>query len=115
MKAALPITIGVCTALLASACSSSLSRNSSTSAPVQPPNLADSRIKMDNDMRNQGYQPMTSRGERVYCRDEVLTGSNLKSKICLTAKQIEELERSSKDIFNANRPAGCAPKQPGCI
>jgi hypothetical protein len=63
-------------------------------------------------MRKQGYKPAIYRGERVYCRNEILTGSNLASKVCLTAKQIEELERGGKDILNGTRQAGCLPKNP---
>jgi hypothetical protein len=64
-------------------------------------------------MIKRGYKPALYRGERVYCRNEVLTGSNLASKICLTADQIEDRERTGKDILNGNRPAGCMPKS-GC-
>jgi hypothetical protein len=61
-------------------------------------------------MRKRGYKPMIYRGERVYCRNEAVTGSNLESKVCLTAKQIEDQERSGKDILNGSRPAGCMRK-----
>jgi hypothetical protein len=63
-------------------------------------------------MRKRGYSPGIYRGERVYCRSEALTGSNLESKVCLTAKQIDDQERAGKDILNGNRPAGCLPKNP---
>jgi hypothetical protein len=72
-----------------------------------------SQADIDTALRKRGYKPTSYRGERVYCRSEALTGSNLKSKVCLTAKQIEDQERAAKDILNGNRPAGCLPK-PGC-
>ena len=122
MKAVFTISLGVCTVLLASACSSSLRRG--TPPPPGPPsalsdrqgdgaaqaaNVDRSQTDVDNEMRKRGYKPAIYRGERVYCRNEALTGSNLESKVCLTARQIEDQERSGKDILNRNRPAGCLP------
>jgi hypothetical protein len=63
-------------------------------------------------MRKLGYTPASYRGERVYCRSEMLTGSNLASKLCLTAQQIEEQERAGKDIVSGNHQAGCSAKIP---
>jgi hypothetical protein len=140
IKAVLTIFIGVCTVLLASACSSSLprgtppqqvragsqpgddgaagsvaigaqpdSKSSGAVAPAQAANVDRSQTDVDNDMRKRGYKPAIYRGERVYCRNQALTGSNLESKVCLTARQIEDQEQSGKDILNRNRPAGCLP------
>ena len=81
------------------------------SAPTQPPAVDPSQI--DIAMRKRGYQPATVRGERVYCRKEALTGSNLQSKVCRTAKEIDDQERAGKDVLNQNRPAGCLPRS-GC-
>jgi hypothetical protein len=126
MRAVLPISLGLCAVLLASACSSSLPRGTSpprvadpkssgASAPTTAATLDRSQIDVDNDMRKRGYKPMIYRGERVYCRNEALTGSNLESKVCLTAKQIEDQERSGKDVLkDRNRQAVCAPMQTGC-
>jgi len=121
MKAVLPISIGVCTVLLASACSGSLPRgaqpdpkSSGALAPAQAAKVDRSQVDVDNDMRKRGYKPTIYRGERVYCRNEALTGSNLESIVCLTAKQIEDQERSGKDILNRNRQAGCLPTKTGC-
>jgi hypothetical protein len=76
---------------------------------------ARSQADVDNDMRKRGYKPASYHGERVYCRNEVVTGSNLGSKVCLTAKQIEDQERAVKDILNGHIQAGCAPnKEGGC-
>jgi hypothetical protein len=131
MKTVLPISVGVCSVLLASACSSSMPRatppqqvlagsqpSASSSNPATDPQVANvdrSQTDVDNDMRKRGYKPMTYRGERVYCRNEAVTGSNLESKVCQTAEQIEEQERSGKDILNnRNRQAGCLPTKNGC-
>jgi len=127
MKAVLPISMGVFAVLLASACSSSLPRaapppqvlaanrpGDSPSKPATDPQAGLSQDDVDNDMRKRGYKPTIYRGERVYCRNQALTGSNLESKVCLTAKQIEDQERSGKEILNGNRQAGCLPTKSGC-
>jgi hypothetical protein len=87
------------------------------SATTAPPDGAASQTDVDDAMRKRGYKPAFYRGERVYCRNELLTGSNLQSKLCLTARQIEEQERAGKDILNGTRPAGCEPKtgSTGCL
>ena len=164
-QAVLPVAIGLCTILLASACSSSAQRdsvpppagagrevgdNSSMPASNPPTTWSDqpsdgivgaagiagqprqkgssdgsavpseaakverSAAALDKAMKKRGYKPATYRGERVYCRNETLTGSNLESKVCLTSRQIEELERSGKDLLNGNRQAGCVPTKSGC-
>jgi hypothetical protein len=115
MKAVLRISISACTVLLASACASSLSRATPPPQVRAGSQLGDgSQTDVDNDMRKRGYKPAIYRGERIYCRNEALTGSNLESKVCLTAKQIEDQERSGKDILNRNRPAGCSRANSGC-
>ena len=135
MKAVIQISIGVCTVMLASACSSSLPRGTppphgaadsaaigaqpdpksgAPLAPAQSAKVDRSQTDTDNDMRKRGYKPTIYRGERVYCRNEALTGSNLESKVCRTARQIEDQERSGRDILNKNRPAGCLPNNTGC-
>ena len=85
-----------------------------TSAPTQLPAVDPPQSDVDVAMRKRGYQPAIFRGERVYCRKEALTGSNLKSKVCRTAKEIQDQERAGKDVLNANRPAGCVPTKTGC-
>lgn len=110
---------------LTCACSSSPPRDPATpqvisanqsggaSAPDLPSDSAASQTDVDKAMRKRGYQPALYRGERVYCRNEAITGSNLESKVCLTARQIEDLERSGQDMLNVPHPAGCMPKTGG--
>ncbi len=81
-------------------------------APARRAEVARSQTDVDKAMRKRGYSPAIYRGERVYCRNEALTGSNLESKVCLTANQIDDQERAGKDILNGNHPAGCLPKNP---
>jgi len=64
-------------------------------------------------MRQRGYTLASYRGERVYCRNEAITGSNLESRVCMTARQIAAQERAGQDLLNQARPAGCPPKTSG--
>jgi hypothetical protein len=73
-----------------------------------------SQADVDNALRQRGYKPALYRGKRIYCRNEVLTGSNLASKVCLTAQQIVDQERAAKDILDRTRPAGCLTAHNGC-
>jgi hypothetical protein len=142
MQAVLRLSSGVLTVSLTSACSSSPPRVSTTqpvlsanqidsssnpatstlgeapnggaSAPDRLPDAAAPQTDVDSAMRKRGYKPALSRGERVYCRNVTLTGSNLASKVCLTAEQIENQERAGKDILNGNHQAGCPPTKTGC-
>lgn len=126
MKSIGSISIGIVVLLLFSACSSSLPRppamqpvpsgiqsgpRDTQAESVQSTRGASSQGDIDSDMRRRGYKPASYHGERVYCRNETLTGSNLASKVCLTAKQIDDQERAAKDVLNATRPAGCIPGQ----
>lgn len=116
MHVMLKISIGAFVFSLTSACTSSPPR---ASAPTQPAAVEGSPAAVERSptdvevaMRKRGYKPAIYRGERVYCRNETLTGTNLESKICLTAEQIEAEERTGKDILNGNRSAG---RPPGCV
>ena len=113
----LRILVGALAFSLISACAGSPPRASSTqqvpSAPTQPSAVDAPQTDIDIAMRKRGFQLATFRGERVYCRNEAVTGSNLQSKVCRTAKEIEDQEHAGKDVLNGNRPAGCLPTS-GC-
>jgi hypothetical protein len=113
----LRISVGALVFSLISACAGSSPRASPTqqvpSAPTQPSAVDARQTDIDIAMRKRGYQPATFRGERVYCRNEAVTGSNLQSKVCRTAKEIEDQERAGKDVLNGYRPAGCLSRS-GC-
>ena len=72
--------------------------------PNNRPTPPNSKSDVDNALRKRGYKPALYRGERVYCRNETITGSNLETKVCLTARQIEDLERSGKDMLDGSAP-----------
>jgi hypothetical protein len=119
-----PILTAAAGLSLASACASSVQpAMPARPAPVPkvlaaaPPTPSTGRDRAEPDvdaaMRQRGYRPETYHGQHVYCRAERPTGSNLESKVCLTAKQIEDQERAAKEVLNGNRAAGCLPKT-GC-
>jgi hypothetical protein len=102
-------------ALLLSACAASRPHPPVPSAGQPQPAAetaapAASDSDVDAAMRKRGYQPAMYRGERVYCRKQPITGSNLETRVCQTARQIEAQEQAGKDILNTNRPAGCYTK-----
>jgi len=86
-----------------------------SSAANQPSDAAKTQPDLDNALRKRGYKPALYRGERVYCRNEMITGSNLETKVCLTARQIEDQERSGKDMLTGPHPDGCGPETKGCM
>ena len=85
------------------------------SAAKHPPDAANTQLETDKAMRKRGYKAALYRGERVYCRNEMITGSNLENTLCMTAKQIEDLERSGKDMLSGPHPDGCGPETKGCL
>src|ERR1700722_19421716 len=118
IRTVLGLSAGVLSIALNCACSSSLPRAvpvpaSPPAAPASPPNrlsdAAASQTDVDIAMRKRGYKLAILRGKRVYCRNEMLTGSNLATKVCQTAEQIDEEERAGRDILLRVRPDGCQP------
>ena len=117
IRALLRLSAGVLAVALACACTNSPTRAVSTQAPP-PGRLSDggaSQADVDGAMRKRGYKPALYRGERVYCRNEMITGSNLQTKVCMTARQIEDQERSGKDMLTGPHPDGCGPETKGCM
>jgi hypothetical protein len=58
------------------------------------------------DLLKQGYKPVVHRGETVYCRKEMLTGSRFASQVCLTDRQIKDMQQRAKDDLQSVG-AGC--------
>ena len=116
MQAIFRLSYCVLAIWLSSACSSSSPR---VPPPQQVrsanPGAANTQPDVDNAMRKRGYKSALYRGERVYCRKETITGSNLETKVCLTARQIEDQERSGKDMLTGPHPDVCGPETKGCM
>jgi hypothetical protein len=114
MQVVLRISIGLLAFALASACANSPPRAvpATDTLPVSSDHPGDSAA-FEIAMRKRGYKATDFRGERVYCRNETLTGSNLETKVCLTAAQIEAQERAGKEILTGTHQAACSGK-PDC-
>ena len=75
-----------------------------TAATNTPASLA-----IDPDLVKRGYHPAIRRGQRVYCRQEPVTGSRFSQTRCMTADQISDSATSTKDYLSAPRADGtCA-------
>jgi len=64
----------------------------------QTPDAATTQPDVDEAMRKRGYKPALYRGERVYCRNETITGSNLETKVCLTARPSGRVRPADKGL-----------------
>jgi hypothetical protein len=77
-----------------------------TSAGATPPAGA-----VDASLVKAGYSVMRRHGEVLYCRNEVITGQRIGTRLCLTAGQIQTEKQNvikAKDLLNqpANRCLG---------
>jgi hypothetical protein len=70
-------------------------QTSATDAPAGNPDL----IK-------QGYRVAMRRGEVVYCRKDMLTGTRFPSEVCLTEFQIKDISQRAKDSLTI--PHSCS-------
>jgi hypothetical protein len=55
----------------------------------------------------EGYRATKKRGQLMYCRTEVVTGTRFRNNVCLTEAQIMEQRRNARDTLNAPRKAQC--------
>jgi hypothetical protein len=102
--------------MLAGACSST--RNAPTLAPgtapaaaapaaaalaaAAPARVVDAGV-VDASLVKAGYSVMRRHGEVLYCRNEVITGQRIGTRICLTAAQIQAEKQNvtkAKDLLN---------------
>jgi hypothetical protein len=72
-----------------------------------PPSVVDASLV------KAGYSVMRRNGEILYCRNEVITGQRIGTRICLTAAQIQNEKQNvtkAKDLLNqpANRCLGAS-------
>lgn len=82
-----------------------------TGTPATSPPIAGATpvLAIDPDLVQRGYTPGIRHGERVYCREQAVTGTHFTQKRCQTAEQIKEAAVETKDYLNAQRPdATCA-------
>jgi hypothetical protein len=77
----------------------------STASPAAAAQAASS-AQSDADLLKQGYRQTQLRGETVYCRRELVTGSRFSRNVCLTAQQIRDRAQQAKDDLQTVG-AGC--------
>lgn len=78
-------------------------------APPQAPASAPGDV--DKSLIRAGYSVMRRHDEVLYCRNEIITGQRIATRICLTAEQIQAEKQNvtkAKDLLNlpANRCLG---------
>jgi hypothetical protein len=101
-------------ATLAAACSSTPAAGTSrTDEPAVGAAAAAPAGVVDASLVKAGYSVMRRHGEVLYCRNEVITGQRIGTRICLTAAQIQTEKQNvtkAKDLLNqpANRCLGAS-------
>jgi hypothetical protein len=71
---------------------------SSAAAPAKPAPSAANGDSDDKELLKQGYKPRVVRGEKVYCKREVPTGSNLPVTRCMSAESAKEMAAEGKEM-----------------
>ena len=74
----------------------SLNANKAASAPAPADDIDASLVKA-------GYSVMRRHGAVLYCRNEIITGQRIASRVCLTAGQIQDEKQNvdkAKDVLS---------------
>jgi hypothetical protein len=92
--------------------------NAAGNAPAIAPGTASAAATapagvVDASLVKAGYSVMRRHGEVLYCRNEVITGQRIGTRICLTTGQIQDEKQNvtkAKDLLNqpANRCLGAS-------
>ncbi len=64
-----------------------------------------------------GYQAAILNGQTVYCRYEAVTGTQFRTKVCLTAEQVDaevQAARGVADTLNQTHGIDCSGRQGKC-
>ncbi len=99
------IAIGIST-ILAAACSGMPPKTpaAANNAPATAPALAVAPAdKVDASLVKAGYSPLIHQGRVLYCRNEIITGQRIATRVCLTAAQLQGEQqnvREAKDLLN---------------
>ena len=113
------IPIALFTILIA-ACSTQPKQSGSTAAPAAD-TLASATDnsgvtpEMKAYLRKRGYRTVQRQGKTVFCRSGVPTGSYLTSEVCLTEAQLQQEERTARELGDSLRRNGtsgpiCTPQ-----
>ena len=100
----------VVSATLAAACSST-PRTSNNAPANAPAAAAASTSDVDASLVKAGYSVLRRHDQVFYCRNEIITGNRIGTRVCLTAAQIQNEKQDvakAKDILNqpSNRCLG---------
>jgi hypothetical protein len=87
------------------------------SAPKMNPPVADATSKPANEINailvKQGYQVVKRNDQVLYCRQEIVTGTTFKNKVCLTEEQVKNKESQANEtrrqLGTPQNSAGCGP------
>ncbi len=74
--------------------------NAPATAPAPAVAPAD---KVDASLVKAGYSPLIRHGQVLYCRNEIITGQRIATRVCLTAAQLQGEQqnvREAKDLLN---------------
>jgi len=77
--------------------------NNAAAAPAAPATAAPPAVEVDPKLVKAGYSVMRRHGEVYYCRNEIITGQRIGSRICLTAGQIQDEQQNvtkARDMMN---------------
>jgi hypothetical protein len=67
-------------------------------ATANPAPSASSEQTLDKQLLAKGYTPRVIRGEKVYCKRETATGSNLPELRCMSVESAEEMAKEGRDL-----------------
>jgi hypothetical protein len=67
---------------------------------------ADDPIVVNQDYVKRGYKPVHRNGEILYCRSDTLTGTRFKNTVCLSATQMQAIDRNKQDTIDKMGKAG---------
>jgi hypothetical protein len=100
-------------ATLAAACSSTPATSPTIAPRTASAAAAAPASVVDASLVKAGYSVMRRDGEVLYCRNEVITGQRIGTRICLSAAQIQDEKQNvtkAKDLLNqpSNRCLGAS-------
>jgi len=82
----------------ASATAPASATESSAAAPAKPAPSANNDEADDKQLLKQGYRARVVRGEKVYCKREVPTGSNLPVTRCVSAEAAKQMAEEGREL-----------------
>jgi hypothetical protein len=104
--------IGIASVAVFAACSSPPKQDTPTGGANDSISAA-----IDTKLVKEGYRAVKRKNQLLYCRSEMVTGTRLSSKVCLTEEQIRGRQQKTEeavDLMNKMRATAACAGQPGC-